>query len=312
MNPKITVIVPTYNRSHSITRTLDSIFVQTFKDFEIVVVDDGSTDNTKEILDPYRIYQNFKVVNHDTNKGAVAAKNTGFDEISGEWFCILDSDDEIVPDAFERLFEVLVDVDPTINAVTCNCLDTATGEFSGKGLSGSGYLGAEEIILKATGEFWGMTKTSLLGKMRFNEDHHDHNILWYKINAVANRYYLHEALRLYHTAGSDRVTHQIKEHQRDVLKTAASYRVLSKETFYLGEVEKYNPRKFLRICLHGFIANKIVKDKDISGFYKAQLKSQSDLRFLHRFLLNLIFLTPAPILRSLMPYKKRLWDLVIR
>jgi len=89
--PRFSIIIPTYNRADSVTNTLESCFTQTFDDFEIVVVDDGSKDNTVEVLkgvDDARL----KIVTQD-NAGPAAARNTGMDNASGEYIAFLDSDD---------------------------------------------------------------------------------------------------------------------------------------------------------------------------------------------------------------------------
>lgn len=89
MDPLISVIVVTYNRAHYIQEALDSIRRQTFKDYEIIVVDDGSTDNTKEVLESYKdiryIYQE--------HAGISQARNTAVRAAKGRWIATLDSDD---------------------------------------------------------------------------------------------------------------------------------------------------------------------------------------------------------------------------
>lgn len=89
MDPLISVIVVTYNRAHYIQEALDSIRRQTFKDYEIIVVDDGSTDNTKEVLESYKdiryIYQE--------HAGISQARNTAVRAAKGKWIATLDSDD---------------------------------------------------------------------------------------------------------------------------------------------------------------------------------------------------------------------------
>lgn len=102
---KVSVIIPTYNRARYIIEAVDSVLVQTYKDYEIIVVDDGSTDNTKEVLLPYMdrityIYQ--------SNKGVSAARNAGILAAKGEWIAFLDSDDEWLPNKLEAQLEDLV------------------------------------------------------------------------------------------------------------------------------------------------------------------------------------------------------------
>ena len=89
--PLVSVIIPTYNRAGFVTKAVDSVLCQTFTDYELIVVDDGSTDATKERLEQYAdqiiyIYQN--------NSGVSAARNAGITIARGEWLAFLDSDDE--------------------------------------------------------------------------------------------------------------------------------------------------------------------------------------------------------------------------
>lgn len=93
--PRVSVIVPTYNRAAYVVRAVESVLAQTVKDFEIIVVDDGSTDNTKDVLGQYQdkiryIYQE--------NKGPSAARNSGVLNARGEYIAFLDSDDRWLPD----------------------------------------------------------------------------------------------------------------------------------------------------------------------------------------------------------------------
>ena len=89
MNPMISVIVVTYNRAHYLKDALDSILRQTFKDYEIILVDDGSTDNTKEIVEQYEGIQYI----YQEHGGISKARNTAVKVAKGKWIATLDSDD---------------------------------------------------------------------------------------------------------------------------------------------------------------------------------------------------------------------------
>ena len=89
MNPLISIIIPTYNRAGYIEEALDSINKQTFTDYEIIVVDDGSTDNTKEILDKY---EGIRCI-YLEHVGIAGARNTAVKAARGRWIAFLDSDD---------------------------------------------------------------------------------------------------------------------------------------------------------------------------------------------------------------------------
>jgi len=93
--PKVSVIIPTYNRENFVVKAIDSVLCQEFKDYEIIVVDDGSTDNTKKNLKRYG--DKIKYIYQD-NSGVSVARNTGIKYSTGEWLAFLDSDDEWMPD----------------------------------------------------------------------------------------------------------------------------------------------------------------------------------------------------------------------
>ena len=93
--PLVSVIIPTYNRGWTIKEAIDSVLAQSFIDFELIVVDDGSTDDTSEILDSYR--DDIKVLSQENN-GVSAARNRGVATASGIFIAFLDSDDLWLPE----------------------------------------------------------------------------------------------------------------------------------------------------------------------------------------------------------------------
>jgi glycosyltransferase involved in cell wall biosynthesis len=93
-NPLISVIIPTYNRGWIIKEAIDSVLAQDYVNFELIVVDDGSTDDTHDILNSYQ--KNFLVLRQN-NKGVSAARNRGFAAASGRFIAFLDSDDIWLP-----------------------------------------------------------------------------------------------------------------------------------------------------------------------------------------------------------------------
>jgi glycosyltransferase involved in cell wall biosynthesis len=99
-HPLVSVIIPTYNRAHLIGKTLDSVFAQTYQNFEIIVVDDGSTDNTVEVLRPLAETEKLKYIRQN-NQGASLARNRGIKEARGSYIAFLDSDDLFEPAKLE-------------------------------------------------------------------------------------------------------------------------------------------------------------------------------------------------------------------
>lgn len=103
---KVSVIVPVYNVAGSLHYCVDSILNQTYKDFELILVDDGSTDKSGEICDRYASENSNIVVNHIENQGVSKARNTGIDIAKGEYVCFIDSDDYVVANYLEKLINI--------------------------------------------------------------------------------------------------------------------------------------------------------------------------------------------------------------
>lgn len=135
MNPLVSVIIPTYNRAELVIGAMESVWMQTYRPIELIVVDDGSTDKTRErvsqwakkhieppIFEVRYLYQE--------NRGANAARNLGIRESRGEFIAFLDSDDRWLPEKLEKQVPLLLS-DPNIGGVYCGLqyIDLATGEL---------------------------------------------------------------------------------------------------------------------------------------------------------------------------------------
>ena len=91
--PAVSVIIPTYNRAHLLDRAIESVLDQTYQDFEIIVVDDASVDETEEVVISFAD-DRINYIRHQKNKGGSSARNTGIKAAKGEFIAFLDSDDE--------------------------------------------------------------------------------------------------------------------------------------------------------------------------------------------------------------------------
>ncbi len=103
MQPKISVIVPVYKAEKYLHRCVDSILSQTFTDFELILVNDGSPDNCGKICDEYAQKDNRVRAFHKENGGVSSARNLGLDKAKGEWITFVDSDDWLKPRCLEQL-----------------------------------------------------------------------------------------------------------------------------------------------------------------------------------------------------------------
>ena len=115
--PLISIIIPAYNIENYIAKCLDSLLNQTYKNLEIIVVDDGSSDDTGKIVDEYAVkYENIKLI-HKKNGGVSAARNTGIEVASGYYIGFVDGDDTVD----EEMFEVLINNAIKYNADISHC-----------------------------------------------------------------------------------------------------------------------------------------------------------------------------------------------
>jgi glycosyltransferase involved in cell wall biosynthesis len=103
---QISIIIPSFNTAHYLCEAVDSVLNSTFKDFEIIIVDDGSTDNTKQVVSKYNNTPSVNYI-YQSNKGLAGARNTGISAAQGKYLVFLDSDDVILSDKLEVQFNYL-------------------------------------------------------------------------------------------------------------------------------------------------------------------------------------------------------------
>jgi len=100
--PLVSVVIPTYNRADTIIRSIESVIKQTYKNIEIIVVDDASKDNTETVLQKYIPLSNFKYIKLTNNVGGAEARNIGINKSNGKYIAFQDSDDEWMLDKLEK------------------------------------------------------------------------------------------------------------------------------------------------------------------------------------------------------------------
>ncbi len=111
------VVIPCFNREKTICRAIDSIYNQTYGNIEIIVIDDGSTDSTSDLLNIYKNHSNFRYV-YQKNSGAQVARNNGLSLANGEYIIFLDSDDWLMPTCLEKMVNRFEN-DSEVGAVYC-------------------------------------------------------------------------------------------------------------------------------------------------------------------------------------------------
>jgi len=204
-----TVLTPTYNRANTLARVYDSLRAQTFRDFEWLVVDDGSSDGTKSLIEGWQAISDFPIrYIYQENQGKPAAFNRGVQEAKGELLLTLDSDDACVPHALER-FKYHWDSIPDamkagFSAVTVLCQDQngkLVGDKFPQDVMDSDSI---EVTFKYSidGEKWGFQRTEVLKQFPFpvvpNAKFISESIVWFAVSRKFKTRFVNEALRIYH------------------------------------------------------------------------------------------------------------------
>ena len=102
MNDLVSIIMPSYNTAKYIGESIDSILAQTYTNWELIIVDDCSTDNTDEIMEKYLVDERIRYLKNERNSGAAISRNYALREARGRWVAFLDSDDTWLPEKLER------------------------------------------------------------------------------------------------------------------------------------------------------------------------------------------------------------------
>ena len=175
--PQISVIVPVYNVEHYLPACVDSILTQTFTDFELILVDDGSVDKCSTICDAYAKKDQRITVIHQQNGGLSAARNAGMDVATGEYITFIDSDDFVCDDYFKRLIQTCYETKAEISIAklipfidgshVCeqkSNLNNSVELVSGIEAVKAQYVGSKTIKVNACGKLF---HNRLIAGMRF-------------------------------------------------------------------------------------------------------------------------------------------------
>lgn len=210
MRPPVTIIIPTYNRAPLVTRAIDSALGQTYPSLDVVVVDDGSTDETSDVLRRYVAEPRIRVVRLDRNLGVTAAKNAGLANVSSRAFYvgILDSDDTLVPSAIDTLVRVFEADEGRFSQVFGWCVDPATDGFTGRMPYREGPVTYEDALSgRFSGEFWQLASCRLLNGKRFDERAAGgESAVWWPLLKQREGWLVRDVVRMYDTSGGDRVS----------------------------------------------------------------------------------------------------------
>lgn len=293
MNPLVSIIIPTYNRAHFIGETLDSIIAQSYPNWECIVVDDGSSDYTGELLEFYS-KRNSRITYYNRPKshlkGPNACRNFGYEKSKGNWIKFFDSDDILVPEALNLHVENLSEQDVVITKVKYideegKPINLEHHYLPVKHLIEDYFVG--RITYYTFGPLWNRSflqrQAHLFDEEIRNLDDWDFNLRMLYQDPIIT--YIHEPLILYRLHENS-LSHEIKKLNYKELKSEFKARkkhfnILKKNPkinyLFLKEYDKNRCKKKLKRAL-------VVKHKEKLGLYIMLSSRQLELFEIREFI----------------------------
>lgn len=258
--PFYTVVTPTFNRAHTLHRVFESLQTQTFRDFEWLVVDDGSTDGTAALIEKWKGLANFPVTYlHQANQGKHVATNRAVAAAKGEFICVLDSDDSCEPTALARMVAVWRSIPEGRRAgfsgVTGLCADPS-GQVVGDRFPDAPLDSTPvELIFRyrVHGEKWGAIRADVMRQFPFPEIKDTpfvpEGIVWDEIGRHYQTRFVNEIWRTYfqdESAGSDQLTRATN------FRRIAPGMAFSLATMLSGQMQWFlhSPSRFFRAAVN--------------------------------------------------------------
>lgn len=202
------IIVTTFNRAHLLPRAINSVLNQPYTNFELIIIDDGSTDNTSQIIsgfDDKRIRYYIEPI----NKGVLGAKNRGFDLAEGKYIFFLDDDDELVPDALSVIAHDILEWDSEhIYFFYFDAIDAESGKFSGIGYrNNEKYVTYQDLLCgKLQGDYGLILNREAVGSARFDERlWGNEGLLWLQLHKQNVGYYIPKTVLIAHREHGQRM-----------------------------------------------------------------------------------------------------------
>lgn len=252
----VSVVMPVYNASEYLDTSINDIRMQTFKDFELICVDDGSIDESGDMLDGYAAKDSRIRVIHQNNKGGGAARNRGLDTAKGKYLMFLDSDDRFEPNMIEKAVEEAEHTGADVIAFGGDVFDHKTGEYRA-----APWLLRHEKDVKdvSVDDPFGVVNTSVWNKLYLREHIEKYDIRFQE-NRVADTIYFVFIAIIYADVISV------------IRDTLVHYRTNNDKSI-LSNIDRYPLEAYEALCL---IREKLEKDgrfeekKDIFAGYAAE------------------------------------------
>lgn len=214
---QFSVFTPVYNRRHTIHRVWESLQSQTFRDFEWIVVNDGSNDGIETILEEYKARASFPIIIiHQSNQGKHIAWNRAVEVAQGEIFVPADSDDGFIPETLEYFFKYWNEIPeierPGFSGINVLCIDSVTRLIVGEKFPQSPFVSNNLDLVykyKIKGEKWGCVRTDCL-KLRKNPEipssHMPEGWIWFWLARRFKVLCVNVPLRIYYQNDGGNIT----------------------------------------------------------------------------------------------------------
>ena len=279
--PKISIIVPVYNVEKYLRKCVDSILNQTFKDFELILVDDGSIDTSGKICDEYNLKDNRIKVIHKENGGLSSARNAGLDIAQGEYIGFVDSDDWIELDMYEELYKICKENDTDVGIVGINYGGASEKKKSKKIeiysnkliLDDLVYNKGKEITWPAWNKLW---LKKVIGESRFKEGRiYEDGLFLYSLSSKIKKVAKIDYEAYNYRMDNESITRsKISKKQVDFLyNTLDIYKFLPspyKEEMFIRDLIRYTEYILLEMIKQKNINKDIIKE--IKKFYNDNFK----------------------------------------
>lgn len=181
IKPLISIIIPIYNADQTIQRTLNSVLNQTYTFFEVLMINDASSDNSKEIAFSYTKDQRFKLISLEKNAGVANARNIGIESSNGEYLCFLDSDDWWESEKLNLQVKKTLDNDLSLSYMSYLRINEKTSRVLSK-VRPPKYLTYNDLLRSNhIGNLTTMIKRSYIEKTRFKKIGHEDYVFWLDI-----------------------------------------------------------------------------------------------------------------------------------
>lgn len=213
--PLFSIITPSYNCAEYLPRALNSVLQQTYQNFELIVVNDGSTDQTNEVVEKFLKDPRISYVRHLENRGVGPARNSAIREAKGEWIAIVDADNYLYPDALAKIVSLLPKLDNDVGVIfafseTSHPL-TREKRLTLKNPSLVGKIKFSDVVNgNIDGEYFSLCRREIMQKYLFDETLGTRRecspLVWFAIARKYCFYIFNETLQYYETHRSSRIS----------------------------------------------------------------------------------------------------------